>query len=70
MSKEFAFNLSIEMPAFVNEYNYVFNKALKIDKTMKIRSYISPIILRMSHVDYNLIMKCLFHNISYDDGCD
>lgn len=70
MSKLFHFNVKIEMPGFVNEYFYVFKQKLKIDRTMKLRCYISPIIVRMTNKDYNLVMKCLFHNITYDDGCD
>lgn len=30
----------------------------------------SPVIMQMDNNDYNLIMKCLFHNISFDDGCE
>ena len=70
MSKLFHFNIDCEMPAFVNEYRYVFYDHLVLDKTMNIKCYMSPIIILMTNSDYNLVMKCLFHNISYDDGCD
>ncbi len=57
------------MPGFSNEYQYLYeNKFLELDKKLKIRAMISPIIIRMSHLDYLLIMKILFGNISYDDG--
>lgn len=69
MSKPFNFNLSVEMPGFGNEYQFLYEKqGLELDKKLKIRAMISPIIIRMSHVDYLLIMKILFGNIAYDDG--
>lgn len=58
------------MPGFVNEFFYVYKNKVQIDKTMKLRCYISPIIIRLTSKDYGFIMKCLSHNISYDDGCD
>lgn len=70
MSKLFHFNIKMDMPGFVNEYWYVYKDKLKIDKTMKMRCYLSPIIIRMTNADYCLVMRCLFHNITYDDGCD
>ena len=30
----------------------------------------SPLVILMTNEDYNLIMRALFHNINYDDGCD
>ena len=70
MSKLFHLNLEVEMPLFANEYFYVFGKKLVIDKTMKIKCYLSPIVIMLTNFDYNLIMKILFHNITFDDGCD
>lgn len=58
------------MPAFVNEYWFIYKDKLLIDKTMKIRSYLSPIIISLTNKDYCLLMRCLFHNVTYDDGCD
>lgn len=58
------------MAGFSNEYKFLYGDNIKIDNTMVMYNYISPIIFRMSNSDYNLIMKCLFHNITFDDGCD
>lgn len=58
------------MAGFFNEYKYIYNNDIKIDTTMYMDNYISPIIFRMSNADYNLIMASLSKNISYDDGCD
>ncbi|KAL4498677.1 hypothetical protein ABPG73_003474, partial [Tetrahymena malaccensis] len=70
MTKAFNFNVNINMAGFFNEYKYIYGNDIKIDTTMIMKNYISPIIFRMSNADYNLVMMCLFHNISYDDGCD
>ncbi|KAL4496109.1 hypothetical protein ABPG72_015531 [Tetrahymena utriculariae] len=70
MTKAFNFNVNINMVGFFNEYKYIYGNDIKIDTTMIMKNYISPIIFRMSNADYNLVMMCLFHNISYDDGCD
>lgn len=51
------------------EYRYLYSR-IKLDSTLRIKCYVSPIIITMSNSDYNKIMKCLFHNISYNDGCD
>lgn len=61
--------MRINMPTLVNEYEYVFQDC-QLDKTMKIHCYMSPIIMTLNNTNYNLLMKCLFHNIAYDDGCD
>ena len=37
---------------------------------MTIDMLLSPIILTISNKDYNLLMKCINHNVSYDDGYD
>ena len=70
MSKLFHFNVDIEMPSYVNEYRYAFRNQLFLNHTMYIKCYMSPIILLMTNNDYNLIMKILNFNITYDDGCD
>lgn len=70
MTKAFDFNVNINMIGFFNEYKYIYGNDIKLDTTMIMKNHISPIIFRMSNADYNLVMKCLFHNISYDDGCD
>lgn len=70
MTKGFDYNVCINMAGFVNEYKYLWGNDVRIDTTMILKNYISPIIFRMSNTDYNLIMRCLSHNISYDDGCD
>lgn len=36
MCKPFNFNVEVEMPMFVNEYQFVFGNNLVLDKTMKI----------------------------------
>lgn len=41
-----------------------------LDKTMKIKCYVSTLVILMTNEGYNLIMRALFHNINYDDGCD
>lgn len=40
------------------------------DNSMTVESYITPILLKFSNFDYNIIMTGIFHNISYDDGLD
>ena len=70
MGKPFNFYLDIEMPLFVNEYDFLFSSKLIIDKTMKIKCYLTTLVILMTNEDYNLIMKILFHNITYDDCCD
>lgn len=40
------------------------------DNTLVVTSYISPILLKFSNFDYNIIMMGVFHNISYNDGLD
>lgn len=37
---------------------------------MKIYTFMAPMIIQLSHEDYMFIMKCLFHNIIFDDGLD
>lgn len=27
-------------------------------------------IIQLTHTDYMFLMKCLFHNVTYDDGFD
>jgi len=70
MCKPFNFNVEVEMPLFVNEYQFVFENNLVLDKTMKIKCYVSHIVILMTNEDYNFIMRVLFHNITFDDGCD
>ena len=41
-----------------------------LDKTMKIKCNVSTLVILMTNEGYNLIMRALFHNINYDDGCD
>jgi vacuolar protein sorting-associated protein 13A/C len=70
MTKYFNYNVNINMAGFTNEYKFLYGDDIAIDNTMFMYNYVSPIIFRMSNSDYNLVMKCLFHNITYDDGCD
>ena len=70
LSKLFHFNLRINMPTLVDEYEFIYGKGAILDKTMKINCYMSPIIMSLNNSNFNLLMKCLFHNITYDDGCD
>ena len=70
MCKPFNFYMDIESPIFVNEYNFLYGNQITLDKTMKIRCYLTPLVILMTNDDYNLIMKILFHNIIYDDCCD
>ena len=35
---------------------------------MRINCDMSAFLMRLSHDDYNFMMKCLFWNISYDDN--
>ena len=41
-----------------------------LDKTMKIKCYVSTLVFLINKEGINLIMRALFHNINYDDGCD
>lgn len=70
MTKPFDYNIKMSMPGFFNEYKYLYGADIKIDTTMVLHNYISPIIFRMSNTDFNLLMRCLFHNVTFDDGCD
>ncbi|EGR30928.1 PH domain protein [Ichthyophthirius multifiliis] len=70
MTKQFNYNVNINMALFSNELKYLYGDDIAIDNTMFMHNYVSPIIFRMSNSDYNLVMKCLFHNITYDDNCD
>ena len=63
ISQEFDFNLWVEMAAMDTHYKFLFPD-LKIDPTIRVKIFISPILLRMQHSDYLLIMKCLFHNVA------
>lgn len=70
MTKKFDYNVKISLAGFVDEYKYLYGGDIRIDTTIILQNYISPIIFRMSNWDYNLVMKCIFHNVTYDDGCD
>lgn len=48
MSQLFHFNIKIDMPGFSNEYWYVYKDELQIDRTMKLKCFISPIIIRLT----------------------
>ena len=37
---------------------------------MKIKCYVSTLVFLINKEGINLIMRALFHNINYDDGCD
>ena len=41
-----------------------------MDKTIKIKCYVSTLVFLINKEGINLIMRALFHNINYDDGCD
>ena len=69
MSKPFHFNLEVEKPCFIDEYQHCY-KEEDMDFSLRIRSRILPIILSLHKIDYLLIMKILFANISYDDQMD
>ncbi|KAL4445126.1 hypothetical protein ABPG74_018854 [Tetrahymena malaccensis] len=67
--KPFDFNIKVSMLSFFKELEQCFPQE-SYDNTMTIESYISPILLKFSNFDYNIIMTAIFHNISYDDGLD
>lgn len=69
-TKFFHMNLAVQMLAFANEYKFLYGRQVQLEKAMHINLYLSPLIIMMSNADYNLVMRSLFHNISYDDGCD
>lgn len=37
---------------------------------MRVKCKMSPFLMRLSHDDFNFIMKCLFWNITYDDNAE
>jgi hypothetical protein len=37
---------------------------------MKIKCYVSPIIIKIAHADYALMMNIVDKNLTYDDGQD
>ena len=41
-----------------------------LDKNLKIKCYVSTLVFLINKEGINLIMRALFHNINYDDGCD
>ena len=71
ISKPFHFNLEVEKLCFMDDYNYCYkNLSDHLDTRLRIRSRIFPILLSLYKIDYLLLMKILFSNISYDDVMD
>lgn len=69
LSRPYHFNLEVEKPCFIDDYKQIYNENT-LDLSLRIRSRILPIVLSLYKVDYLLIMKILFANISYDDMMD
>lgn len=67
--RPFDFNIRVQMLSFSRELMLCFPQE-SYDNSMLIESYISPILLKFSNFDYNIIMAGVFHNVSYDDGLD
>ncbi len=65
----FSFNIKVQFLAFCKDLRFCF-PGVTFDNIMRIQSYISPIILKFSNIDYNIIMMGIFHNISFDEGMD
>lgn len=65
----FDINLAVEMFGMAPQYSLLYPES-QLDTQMKIKSYMGPMIIQLTHLNYMFIMKCLFHNISYDDGFD
>ncbi|EAR98864.2 PH domain protein (macronuclear) [Tetrahymena thermophila SB210] len=70
ITQKFNLNVSVNLANYFYQYKYIYGNDIKIDTTIKVYNHISPIIFRISNENYNLIMKCVMHNIAYDDGCD
>ncbi|CAD8141116.1 unnamed protein product [Paramecium pentaurelia] len=68
-SLPFDFNIQVEIFTLAEKYSLNYPK-LKFDEQLKINCFVAPMILQMTHSDYMFLMKCLFHNIAYDDGFD
>ncbi|CAD8058857.1 unnamed protein product [Paramecium sonneborni] len=68
-SLPFDFNISVEIFGMFQQYQLFYPK-IKFDEQLKIHCFIAPMILQITHSDYMFLMKCLFHNIAYDDGFD
>ncbi len=58
------------MPALTNYYDFLYGEKIAVDRRMMLSCLMSPLVMRMANEDYCLIMRCLFHNVSFDDGCD
>jgi vacuolar protein sorting-associated protein 13A/C len=65
----FDFNVAVEMFPLALQYGLAYPN-IEADAQIKIKCYMGPMIIQMTHRDYMFIMKCLFHNIAYDDGFD
>ncbi|KAL4462680.1 hypothetical protein ABPG74_000510 [Tetrahymena malaccensis] len=70
ITQKFNLNVSVNLANYFYQYKYIYGSDIKIDTTVRVYNHISPIIFRISNENYNLIMKCVMHNIAYDDGCD
>ena len=69
LSYPFDFKMCVEMPQFLDEYKFCFNKSI-IDNSLIIKSKILPIIMMLEKVDYLFLMKVLYSTITYDDLLD
>ncbi|KAL4505260.1 hypothetical protein ABPG72_016327 [Tetrahymena utriculariae] len=70
ITQKFNLNVSVNLANYFYQYKYIYGDDIKIDTTVRVYNHISPIIFVISNENYNLIMKCVMHNIAYDDGCD
>ena len=59
-------NLSFERLLHFNEINELFDN-VKHDRTIRIRAYLTPLLIKLFRKEYLEICKLIFHNFNYDD---
>jgi len=68
LSDPLQMNLVINIPGYINEYKFIFEKNLIIDETIAVNFSLSKMKLFINHEEYNFLFKCLMQNIIFDDG--
>ncbi len=64
-------SITLDMPDMLNQYQFLYTAdQLLIDRSLKINSQLTPLVLFLEKEDLDFLMNCLNSNISYDDGCD